>query len=228
MKNYEGTITFDTNLKQLIRQNNKKESGFKYPITQAEHIKYELMKWLDYRGFSGLPIYYFIAIAETSTIMKVHGDAEQIAEVISHVEEIPFKLIRKNEQLKGRVTQNNQLKHKMISKIMRECEDFSFDVLTKFNVKKNEIITGVQCINCKVFGMNYYYGKWTCSYCQASCGDAHIRALDEYFLLFGNSITNEEARNFLHVTCRFQTTRILKNANLIHNNKKKSWHSNKN
>ncbi|MEN1968845.1 nuclease-related domain-containing protein [Lentibacillus sp. N15] len=36
-KNYKGTITFDTVLKQLIRDDGEKETGFKYPITQAEN-----------------------------------------------------------------------------------------------------------------------------------------------------------------------------------------------
>ena len=44
IKNYTGTITFDTNLQQFIRKHDTKEEGFHDPITQAEMTQHQLQQ----------------------------------------------------------------------------------------------------------------------------------------------------------------------------------------
>src|SRR5690625_1955326 len=45
-KNFDGTITFNTILNQLTRNDGKTEKGYRYPITQAETHRFHLMNWL--------------------------------------------------------------------------------------------------------------------------------------------------------------------------------------
>src|SRR5699024_5701677 len=74
VKNFYGTVIFDTNLRQCIRDNGKRLEGFDDPITQVENIELLFKKWLHDRQLSGIPIYTIIAFAHSSTILKVEGE----------------------------------------------------------------------------------------------------------------------------------------------------------
>ncbi|UJL45831.1 NERD domain-containing protein [Virgibacillus sp. NKC19-16] len=90
VKNYNGTIIFDTPLDQFTRDDGAVETGFSHPITQVQLQKSNLQQWLLERNFPNIPINYFIAISDPSTIIKVEGDKEKIAEV-SGTEQIFLK-----------------------------------------------------------------------------------------------------------------------------------------
>lgn len=49
----DGTITFNTILKQFTRIDGKTETGYRYPITQAETKPLHLMNWLQEHNIHG-------------------------------------------------------------------------------------------------------------------------------------------------------------------------------
>jgi hypothetical protein len=54
-------------------------------------------------------------------------------------------------------------------------------ILDKYQLAKNDIITGVQCPECHEFGMTKHRRYWLCSNNHRSV-KAHVKALEEYFL----------------------------------------------
>lgn len=209
VKSYEGTVTFNTLLKQFIRNNGEKLQGFKYPISQVEMIHFHLLRWLEERNLGGLPIYHFIAFSEQSTIINVEGDEAAVSKIVSYVDEIPIRIMKKDAELAKLKAANNQMKNRVVSTVMRECEDFEYDIFKEFGLSKEEILPGVHCPECGKLGMGRQYGKWHCGGCGNYSKDAHIRALYDYALLIGDTITNKQCRYFLKTNCRHLVKTIL-------------------
>lgn len=214
VKSLEGTVTFDTNLKQLIQENGEKIDGYKYPIVQAEMAQFHLQRWLQERNLSGLPIYYFIAFSERSTIININGDDDTVRKVVSYVDEIPLRLMQHDQQITEINRSNKELKNKIIHALIKECVDFDYDVLAKFGIKKSEILPGVHCPDCGVLGMVRIHGKWHCPKCGNYSITAHKKAFDHYTLLNNSYITNQQCREFLKVSCRHQVKQIFKSSNI--------------
>src|SRR5699024_7346232 len=132
-------ITFDTNLQQLIQTHKKQVTRFKYPITQLETIKFSLMKWLQHRKISSLPIYYYVSIADSSSILKIEGNDTFIREKVTFAENIPHYILQKNTQLSKQYKPNQQLKLNTIRTIMNEHQDLNIDIMKTFNIQPDDI-----------------------------------------------------------------------------------------
>lgn len=227
VKNFYGTITFDTTLNQLTRDDGRRLSGYQYPITQVENTQFRLLRWLQKRNLAGLPIYYFIAIAENSTIFKVVGDAGAMKKVVLYVEEIPLRIIKINDYLSQNSVGKNQLKNKIVKEIMSSFVDFDIDILGKFGILKNEILPGVHCLDCGRLAMSRKYGKWHCNYCKSVAHHAHRSALLDYTLLISDFLTNKTCRGFLQIDSRHLAKRLLKNSGYMLKEGTEKWYRNK-
>ena len=199
VKNLEGIVTFDTDLGQLIQDNGSTLTGQKYPITQAENIQFHLMRWLQMHQLDGMPMYYFIAFSDQRTIIKVNGNEEPVRNLISNVDEIPLRLMSANEKLARGSVENNQLKNRIIQTVMQNCEELDIDILGKSGVNLNDILPGVRCPACGKLGMLRTRYRWYCAKCGIYSRDAHLGALSDYALIFGNEITNRQCQDFLGV-----------------------------
>lgn len=219
-KNFDGTITFNTILNQLTRNDGKTEKGYRYPITQAETHRLHLMNWLHEHNIHNIPIYYFIAISDPSTILQVIGDEKLIAKIVAHGESIPQKIIRSNNKLQ----RNTRLPMQQIgNSILQECIDHDFDILRKFDIKANDILTGVRCPACQTLGMDRVHAYWRCPNCHHQSKKAHLTAIAEYLHLVKPWITNKECMRFLTIDSRNLATRLLKSANLTYDSKNRRW-----
>lgn len=218
-KNFDGTITFDTNLHQLIREQNTKEEGFDYPITQAENTKHQLQTWLAHKNIHNIPIHYFIVISEPSTIIRVHGNEQQIAKCVTHAANLNQKI-----QATEKTIQNTNWNHRKIGNIIhQECQDFDFNILRKHGITPHDILPGTQCPNCQNLGMTRHYAKWQCTKCQHTSKHAHRKTINDYLLLKKPYITNKDCRHFLQIHSRSTATRLLQSAKLSYDKKRQIW-----
>src|SRR5690625_927867 len=155
-KNYEGVITFDTVLKQLIRNDGQKEKGYRYPITQVELQKMKLQSWLQQNNLLHIPIFSLVAISDPATVIKVIGDQEAIAKMVFHAEYIPKHIIDINERLRG-----DKLNHQKIAhKILRECVEYDRDIMAEHGIKARDLTPGIGCPKCGTLGLKRMYGTW--------------------------------------------------------------------
>lgn len=222
IKNYTGTITFDTNLQQFIRKHDTKEEGFHNPITQAENTQHQLQQWLTTKNIRNIPIHYFIVISEPSTIIRVHGNEQSIAKTVTHTANLTQKITTTEQSHK-----NNNLNHRKIGHIITQAsQQFDLDITRQHNITPHDIRPGVQCPNCKQHHMKRQHSKWHCTKCHHTSKHAHITALNDYLLLIKPYITNRNTRNFLKIQSRYQAKRLLQSANLTYNQKLKAWQKN--
>lgn len=212
VKNYSGKITFDTLLQQFTREEADTVMGYRYPITQAEMQRQHLQDWLTERNVHHIPIHYFIAISEPSTIINVVGDSERISNVVAHAEHIPKKILQLDRQLKNSSRWN---KGNAIRLFSQEKQEFNFNVLERLQINRKDIIPGVQCPKCNFIGMLRKHRSWFCPKCQYISKQAHRRAISDYFLIINNSINNKECRYFLKIDSRQVATRLLKDCDLV-------------
>ncbi|RDW20738.1 nuclease-related domain-containing protein [Oceanobacillus chungangensis] len=220
--NYHGTVTFDTNFNQFIRSDGERETGFSYPITQVELQMYKLQNWLHSHGFQDIPIYYFIAISEPATIIKVEGDKHLIANIVAHGENIPKKIIDNEKQLA--VSKSISIPHQKIGHaLLRESIDYDRNIMAVHGLKISDLLPGVRCLNCSRFRMNRERRNWHCHKCKHISKNAHIKTINDHFLLTNPWTTNKEMMHLLQVGSRHVVKNLLKQANLIYNVKKKKW-----
>lgn len=223
VKSLDGSITFDTGLKQLIQQNGEKLIGRKYPITQSENNAFLLLRWLESKELAGLPIMYYIAISEQSTIIRVNGDEQSIRKAVSYVDEIPLRLIQLNTRLSKTRTENNGLKNRIVQSVLRNCEELKIDILKQFNLNLQDILPGVHCDACLKLSMKRTRFGWKCLNCNYYSRIAHRKALLHYALIFGKEITNKQCQHFLGISrsTAYSILRNTKGVNILAQRKKK-------
>lgn len=83
-----------------------------------------------------------------------------------------------------------------------------------YRINASEIRLGVECPGCGVLGMLRTGKTWTCSSCRKRDRNAHKKAVDDYFWLINNKITNREFRRFCKVDSIYAASRMLSNMGL--------------
>jgi len=220
VKNYYGTVTFDTAFQQLIRHDGEKETGFKYPIAQVELQKHKLQQWLQDHGFGNIPIHPFIVISDPSTIIKAIGDQEEIAKVVIHGENLPRKIMEKERASVG----DSQLEHRKIGyQILKQCSEFNIDIMADHGLTARDLIPGVMCPDCMRIGMARVHSGWFCQRCNKKYRNAHLKAIEDYMMLVKPSMTNLECRHWLKFNSKNTATRILKGTHLNFNKGLRRW-----
>lgn len=222
VKNLRGTVTFHTGLKQLIQDDGEILIGRKHPIVQVENITFLFSRWLQLNKLDGLPIYYYVAIADPATIVQVNGDEQSIAKTVSYAEEIPIKLVKMNARFEQANPANHPLKNKIIQTVLEKSEELQIDILEKLSVNKHDILPGVHCPECGKLGMLRRRYIWYYPQCHAKSRTAHKKALLDFALIYKKEITNSECQQFLKVGNKTAYS-ILKNVEgvSVHASKKK-------
>lgn len=208
IKNWYGTVIFNPNGQVLRIGDEGKEEGFPNPVYQSKLQQHRLNNWLQQNGFKEIPIEYLIIISFPSTIIKSTPPNTIPSEVIYN-NELLYRIQDLENQYKLLKVSMKELRiianHLISSHVQPEN-----NILELFNLTKNTILKGVICPKCSYLSMIRRKYKWYCEQCNLYSVDAHLRALSEYKLLVGNTITNSEARDFLQVESPYVVKRLLK------------------
>ncbi|MFD1173209.1 nuclease-related domain-containing protein [Oceanobacillus picturae] len=219
VKNFTGSITFDTALQQFTRDDSTQERGYRHPIQQAELQKQRLQAWLQDMNLPPIPIYYFIAISDPSTIIKVEGNKEEIAKVVAHAAHIPNKI----KQHEARGSNQQPIQHqKLAHYLMQAARKREYNLMRNYEIRPEDILPGVRCPGCGYLGMRRLYGKWQCPKCKMISKEAHKRAIYDYLLLIQPTISNRECRRLLNISSKNIATKLLKKE-LVYDKTKRSW-----
>lgn len=225
VKSFEGLITFQPELRQCYREKEGTIERFKYPITQVEAIQTALLRFLQLANLSGLPIYYFIAFSEKSTLFQVKGEEQSINEVVMYVEDVPIQMMKINRRLidEASAPKSKQMQQQIAQHILRHREDFDKDILREFNITPENIPSGVHCPSCDYLGMERKYRSWRCKNCLHTSRTSHIKALHHYYLLFNSTITNKKCRAFLQISSRHTAKYLLQTSPNITKKSRLVW-----
>ncbi|MBB6447275.1 ribosomal protein L37AE/L43A [Bacillus benzoevorans] len=187
------------------------EEGFSNPILQAERHVIQLRNWLHKHKFPAIPIEYLVTITLPQTILK--SNHIDIFKKVIHTEQVINRV-----QAIDKLYRTDVIDEKMIRKLSRtlikEDTSASSDILKSWDISPTEIIPGVECPFCHTIPMTRIHGAWYCPICKGVSKDAHIQAIQDYFLLLGETMTNKQCREFLLITSRRTAEQLLNSMNL--------------
>ncbi|HDR6309107.1 TPA: NERD domain-containing protein [Bacillus cereus] len=212
IKNIIGTLIFDAKFNQLIRvADGTLEEGFPDPLLQLKRQELQLRRWLQLHGLYNIPIESLVVISSPRTIIKASD--EMFSSKIIHSANLPYRIKQIENQYKEKTIDNiNGLTDQIISEHSPKRQN----VLVQYNIKKEELLKGVQCEECFTMTMLKEKQGWRCSNCNSMSKHAHLRALQDYTLLFGMITTNSKLRDFLNMQSSSAVKRLLQTMNIPH------------
>ncbi|WP_257348932.1 NERD domain-containing protein [Pseudalkalibacillus decolorationis] len=215
VKNISGTLIFDPENNQLIRQYDGKEEIFPDPVQQVKYQKFQLSQWIKCHNIPQVPIETLVVI--TNSASKTQSISPDI--------KIPYIVIRSTilleriEKLKT-LYRNEKLTNKEVNKLSKQLNkqhtENDSDILSQFQVSKRELLKGVYCPVCVMKILRRKNGKWFCPECFFSSKDAHKTPLDDFALLISPTITNQQLRDFLYIKSDSTAKKIFHSMNLRH------------
>ena len=224
VKNIQGTLFFDTDFNQLIRTKAEIIEAFPDPLLQAERQRSQLFKWLNTYKLSKVPIETLVVISSPRTILQSAPNNHPLYEKVIHNAKLPITIssFRKKYPPILKTIQLNRL----VDSILQNNHPLETDILAQYLIKREEIIKGVYCYSCAHIPITRRNGIWYCPRCGKASRDAHLQALADYILLYGHSITNHSARDFLSVRSSSTVNKILRDLNLKNtgNNRWRVYH----
>jgi hypothetical protein len=212
-KNYAGTLFLERN--QLTQEVNDVKKVYENPLAQVNRHKILLKYWFEKFQLPVTPSEHLVCFSNTSSTINInHGYTEAEKRVCKAVD-----LIRKINEIeqyykKDIIDQKSIAKIKKI--ILAKHTPRRMDILKTYGSGSCDVIPGVQCTICNFIPMQYKFGCWECPNCHFRSRDAHIQAINDYFLIFKPSITNSELREFLQLPSSRAATNLFAHLQLPH------------
>ena len=199
VKNIKGKIQLTHFPQQLIcTQENGKVDIFQSPISQLAMNHHALQQFFSDHRLS-VPIYSAIVFA-------FHN-----AHIQTETKEYPILIGREIIHfVRNRHSPSNPVNVQIVNLFEKNATHQAyFPKLAKFNVDLNHLHTGVFCPKCDHLPMQRLPSTWHCPNCQHTSRNAHLAALNDYYDLISNKITNAEGCHYLHLRNRHEAKRLL-------------------
>lgn len=198
VKNISGTLFFDTDFNQLIRILDDRREAFPDPLLQMKRQAIQLKKWLRISKFRNkdIPIESLVILSSPRTIIETSPHNHLIYNKVIHSAKLPFAVSQLENLSHVNFFTEKQL-FQLSELFVENHTPLQIDILTQYEMSKDDLIKGVFCTNC------HFISK-----------DAHLYALEDYFLLIDCTITNKQARDFLKIPSTKLANRILTSSNL--------------
>ncbi|RJS60416.1 nuclease-related domain-containing protein [Bacillus sp. PK3_68] len=210
VKNISGILTFDQTFHQLIRTLNETEEAFPDPILQVQRQASQFMSWLSTVNFPTVPLDTLVVISNSSSVIK-SAPANKVIRP-----DMIFDTMQKLYNLYPDRVKNVKELQKLSILLLESNTECNQDVLKLYNIDQLDILPGVYCDYCKALSMIRSRGGWVCRICGQLSRQAHIQALIDYYLLLGETITNQQFRRFLSFSSISVATKLLAELKLEH------------
>ncbi|WP_147533201.1 nuclease-related domain-containing protein [Bacillus marasmi] len=216
-KNLAGTIEVDENRNQMIQNG---EIGYENPMLQAQFQLGELHRWLARHSFPIADLEYLVAMTNQSCVLKTLAGSEAEYRVCRGRSVIP----RLNQfSAKHQQVFYSQADLQYMSQfLLNHHVEPTFDIEKMYKIKRSEIPSGVHCPCCGTLGMKYHGGSWHCHRCGCKSKDAHLKALKDYYLIYGPEFTNKQFREFLGLESMNIASKLLVKLKLPNKGAKKN------
>ncbi|MBM6617722.1 nuclease-related domain-containing protein [Bacillus suaedaesalsae] len=198
VKNISGVLNFDPTFNQLIRYHGEKEESFPDPILQAKRHKAQLYTWLSSNKSPLLPIETLVLISNPSSTIKVLNNSHLVSQSVIRSPNLLKRLTKIERKYNVEILTGKELK-KLSRLLIKKHNSLHSNILEQYDIKTNELNTGVFCSVCNYLPLKRIYGYWYCSACRSTSKSDNIHALKEYALLINPLITKREMAEFLHI-----------------------------
>ncbi len=195
-KNHSGKITIEKN--QMIQEAFDTRERFENPVSQANRHSLLLKYCMEINNVPKIFIDNLVVFSRPSSEIIISPGYKEAENKVCKSHD----LIKKIEEIEGynkKVWMNEQDILKLSDLLLKKHTPKRVDILKLFQILESDIITGVQCPLCLIAPMIYNRHKWVCPSCQCISKDAHIGAINDYFLINKPWFTNSEIRHFLNL-----------------------------
>ncbi|WP_284037688.1 nuclease-related domain-containing protein [Neobacillus sp. 114] len=214
VKNNKGKNLIDTDSEQLIQKVDGEEIPYPYPIFQVERHQRVLNSVLAENNLPTLPLEYLVVFSNPNAILSFVG--RNGLKVMQHICKSP-SILHKIE-----LFENFHKQEKLDPKELRKLDRLLLKlntiptkpVLKKFDIVQGDLLPGVHCPNCLHLPVQRKNQNWYCPTCDTFVPDAHLYTIQDYFLLYGPTITNQQFREFAQISSPDLARRLLHSANL--------------
>ncbi|MDQ0256685.1 ribosomal protein L37AE/L43A [Evansella vedderi] len=221
-KNLRGELYFDDVIKQLVQRVDGDQKTYADPIIQVKNQVVQLNRWLRKNKFAQIPIESHVVNTNSNTHISRSPTYDECSKKVIQSSQIYEKIkqyekIHHNEKLSKRDLRG------LTSCLLKQHTPHIPDLLTKYNIQKEELKKGVHCPKCQAIPMIRSKGIWTCSnhQCHFESKITHIEAIKDYALIYGRTITVKQLRAFLNIKSRYTANRIIKSLNFPFEGKNK-------
>lgn len=203
IKNIKGKVFFQRNPYQLVRELDGAITTYKCPEQQLKrHIK--KLQILLKQSKVNIPVKGLIVFAYSKTHIAKPPEFAKITmgcDITDHIDEY--------NEMSDVITSSTF--HRLLGKITSKSTEFMPKPLAQtIHLDQTHIRKGLICPNCHLKIMN----KKHCPTCKISTKLMQQQAIEEWFYLFKNTITNRECIHYLELKDKFAANHILTNLNL--------------
>lgn len=211
-KNHSGTLLIEKN--QMTQTFNENVVIYSNPLSQANRHKILLRYWFEKNQLPIIPAEHLVCISNSSTAIKIIPGYTEAEKRVFKADHLLQKLEEYEKYYKNEVVDQKTL-GKIRKALLHQHTPLISDILKEYSMDKNEIVTGVQCPKCYCIPILHKGGrKWECPTCHTLTIDAHIPAINDYFLLIKPSFSNSEFRHFLQLPSERTSAYLLNLLNL--------------
>lgn len=206
-KNWGGEVFFKLNPKQVQRSVNGTIVPMQNPIEQTKNQQYNLKRWLAENKLSPVPIEGY-GIFNQNTIVTIDKGYYEADKYI-HKSDSLLSVIRKLETIYKTPVLTPKELLRIKKRLLAKNTPLQKNILETYHMEAGSLKKGVFCPQCDYLGTIYKWGEWHCPSCSHKSKDAHLHALEDYYLLIGPSITNKQLREFLNLPSISVATKLL-------------------
>ncbi len=213
VKNLSKKLIFHKETNHVTKEFNNEEEGISNPILQVKRQKLQFVNWLRKMQMLGLPIEKVAIISKSTTKVETSPDNQEIFNELIYAESLLDKL----DELELKYQKPVFSKRKtiqLVDLLLAHHQTPIPDILQTYKLSKDDIKTGVLCPICQIVTMDYYSVNWHCLNCQLTSKTSHFPTVDDYFLLFGPTITRKQFAEFTHIDSTFVAGKQLRALNL--------------
>ncbi len=212
VKNLSGDLYFDHHFDQMKRTKNGVAETFPDPVNQVQQQKIYLESWLKRNQLPKIPLYSLVVLTNPKSFITLSPHYGKKAVHIIRAKSLANK-IQEFSTLHQEILTKKDLS-KLATKLFKQHDKLNPDLLRTYNIKETDIITGVFCPSCNHVPMQRERSTWVCTKCNVKSKDAHIRAIQNYALIFDQPVKNKTLRRFLHIDSTTCMKNLLKSMKL--------------
>lgn len=211
-KNYRGELYFDGKFDQLIQTYKDTKKPYHCPVAQITRQQLQLKRLLETFKLTSPTIETLVVFTNPNAIIDASKDFKHSHKVIK-VPSFLSKIELFEKRNRQEVLEKKQLQ-KVSKLLLKNHTPHNHDILAQSGIKEHELIKGVRCPKCDFLPMTRKVRSWSCPSCHYSSSKPYFNSLNEYILLFGNTITNRQLRDFLDIQSISTAKHILTSLNL--------------
>ncbi len=211
VKSYRGHVLFRNDFSRTVQQPQPgmTEKIYDDPIVQVEEQKFQLTTWLEHHRIPPLPIETLVVMTHPHVILQATDQNEYFRDRVIPLSKLSSKLRQINQKYNQEFI-NHVESRNLAKKIAKAHKPYIPNILDRWKIEANEILSGVCCPRCSTLPMERVNRRWQCSRCGHRSIDAHVSALRDYFLLGNKTITNREFRAFARLESESSAKHMLR------------------